>query len=64
MRRDFAASADPGQVEAPAIPPGVAGLVPATPIILALCPKVRGRRDESASTRVFDALLPGDDAGM
>jgi hypothetical protein len=22
------------------------------------------RRDESASTRVFDALLPGDDTGM
>jgi hypothetical protein len=33
--------------------PVVAGLVPATPIILALCLNVRGRRDK-----------PGDDASM
>jgi len=32
--------------------PVVAGLVPATPIILALCLSVRGRRDK-----------PGDDGG-
>ena len=34
-------------------PATLAGLVPATPIILVLCSKVRGRRDK-----------PGDDAGM
>jgi hypothetical protein len=29
----------------------VAGLVPATPIILALCDKVRGRRDKPGDER-------------
>jgi len=44
--------ADSGQVEAP-LSRVVAGLVPATPIILAPYLNVRGRRDK-----------PGDDADM
>jgi hypothetical protein len=45
--------ADSGQVDAPASLTVVAGLVPATSIIVALCVNVRGRRDK-----------PGDDAGV
>ena len=39
--------------EAPAISWVVVGVVPATPIVVAVCLNIRGRRDE-----------PGDDAGM
>jgi len=39
----------------------VAGLVPATPNLKVQSEHNRGGRDESAFTRVFNALLPGHD---
>jgi hypothetical protein len=41
----------------------MAGLVPAISLIETPRQRKRDRRDTSAFTRVFDALLPGDDNG-